>query len=59
VINSGTWTKGLTIENKNPAIADNEYLYLTDGAGGLSDAAFDAGAYVIYLYGELEKQHRQ
>ncbi len=59
VINSGTWTKGLSIENLNPAIADNEYLYLTDGAGGLDDSVFEAGYYVIDLLGELEKENEQ
>ena len=55
----GDSTQGLTIQNLNPTLVDNEYIYITTGDNGFGDTAFTSGRYILELSGILEKANQQ
>ena len=50
-LDAGAMVAGQVVEQLAPAITANHYLYLTEGSTEASDCVFNAGQYVITLYG--------
>jgi|21_taG_2_1085346.scaffolds.fasta_scaffold06839_3 hypothetical protein len=58
IINGDTWTLGKTVENLNPTLVDNEYLYIANGTTTGDDSAFTAGKFLLEIIGILVDSDR-
>ena len=56
---AGDSTQGQTVQNLNPTLVDNEYIYITTGDNGFGDTAFTTGRFILELQGILEKANQQ
>jgi len=51
VINTNSLVKGETAQNLVPALTANDYLYLIEGDTAASTGIYNAGMYIVRLYG--------
>jgi hypothetical protein len=51
LFNTGGMVAGQELSNITPAITANHYFYLVEGDTAASDAVFNAGQFILTLYG--------
>ncbi len=51
VINTATLVAGEVVTNDVPALTANDYLYLVEGDTAATTGVYDAGQYIVRLYG--------
>lgn len=56
---AGAATAGKTIVNNNPALVDNEHVYISTGDGSFDTNAMTNGFFTLSLHGHLEKGNQQ